>query len=143
MFTVYTDIDAIPSTIEFVHDSEAYFVLCDFSKTLFNETILVELEDGTYLNNNYFIDRFGSKLSVDSLSTSSKILANLGYFRDTKCFNISELGYNALGLISMLDNCIVYMSSSYAEAFSDIMYDTHKPYIIIGKDGIEYDRSNA
>lgn len=60
--------------------------------------ILRVLEEGEYINNSSYIDRFGVKLPLDSISSGSKCAFCVLYFPD-KVVDTRECGLNALSTI--------------------------------------------
>lgn len=78
----------------------------EFNKTKIVDTELVrlfiqEIDQGTYLNEFYFTDRFGAKLPISNLSTGCKA-AILVALEPSVCIDIRECGNNARDLIIKL-----------------------------------------
>lgn len=90
---IYTDINEVHSDKKYVMDCEPYFMKTGISGTNFNKFVLKEIENGSYYSKNYFIDRFGVKLPLESLSTTSKLAMLVNEYSDV-IWDLSEAGIN-------------------------------------------------
>ncbi len=109
MINLYIGKDSLPKDKHFVFDSSSVIGAVDCCGTDFQKLVLKEIEKGTYYNKVQFVDRFGVNLYYDCMSMGSKILFGLEGLPDT-IINCDECGYNAIKLISLIDNCNCYFS---------------------------------
>lgn len=95
MVTIYIrGIDEIPKDISVVDDVELEFNFVDLKGSDTVRGLIKQIEHGEWLNNESFIDRFGYKLWMDSMSTGCKA-ALVAACEPTKAINLRECGYNA------------------------------------------------
>lgn len=87
-------IDKIPPELEVIEDIETGFNLHEIKDTSETRKLLSLTEKGQWINTESFIDRFGYKLWLDSLSTGCKA-ALLAASHPDKVINLRECGYNA------------------------------------------------
>ena len=106
MLNIYTDINAIGTQKKLVYDVNLYFKALNFDKTDYIVNVLHKVEEATWIGHRGVKDRFGDIISLDDISTSSKILLILSKHDKNIVVNISEIGEYALTFIP--DNCSVY-----------------------------------
>ncbi len=123
---IYTDIKGVCSDKKYIRDCEPYFMKVGISNTHFNKFVLQEIENGSYYSKNYFIDRFGVKLPLESLSTTSKLAMLVNEYRDV-VWDLSEAGINiGYVLTRIFDGCVLIPKSSirvYDWGYKDIKVD--------------------
>lgn len=73
MLKIYTNPD-IEKDKNFILDPDYLLFGCKIMDNEYNRNVIREIDKGTYLNEHFFIDRAGQKLSLQYLSTSAKIL---------------------------------------------------------------------
>lgn len=79
----------------FEFDAEDLFMRTRLTGCEYDREVIKRLEQGEYLDNGGFIDRFGYKLPRMFLSTGAQILLSV-YHNPDKIVNGVELGHNAL-----------------------------------------------
>lgn len=73
MLKLYTNPD-IEKDKNFILDPNYLLLGCKIMDNEYNRNVIREIDKGTYLDEHFFIDRVGQKLSLQYLSTSAKIL---------------------------------------------------------------------
>ena len=107
MLNLWFGKENLPKNLEFVFDIEAAFTGMKLQDTYFTRKVMEEIEEGRFLDQEIFQDRFGRGLYSGLLSTGSKILLYVERYPD-KIVNASELGTNAVGLLLYLPEGNVY-----------------------------------
>ena len=92
---IYIGRENIPKDKILVYDVEDYFGTVKVKDTLINREIIEIIEQGEYIDEETFKDKFGRFLFIDCLSTSSKILICQSQEPEKYIFNAMELGVNA------------------------------------------------
>ena len=132
MLRIFTDRNLIPKDIDFVLNVEASFMMnVDFKKTQFVEKVLDSIEEGRYLNSDSFIDRFGYKLNISELSTTSKILIMANEYPN-KCINAVELGKAGHALVPLLKDACLYVGDGW-NYLSEILCSTKTQHELNGE----------
>ncbi len=109
MINFYIGEENLPKDKRYIRDPENTILMVKLCGTEFQKRVLAEIENGQYKNSLQWIDRFGSSLYYTDLSTGSKTLFALEGFPEF-VIDCDECGENALKMISLLDNCNVYLS---------------------------------
>lgn len=107
MLNIYVGEENLPKDKELIMDNEAYFAFVDTSDNSFIRRVLETVEQGSYLSEDSFIDRFGYKLPIDYISSGSQTLLNI-YSHPDKLFYGGEIGMNALEVLMFLKDGNVY-----------------------------------
>lgn len=113
-----------PTDIKFIFDVDSYCKGMRVKDNALNRKIISIIEQGSYISEDVFEDRFGRGLYVSCLSTSSKILILLNQKPDV-LVNCSEIGLNALDLILECLDCMVYLDCSCLRFNSEIKCDVY------------------
>ena len=131
MLNIYTSMNNIPKDKKFINDNEVFFKSLGLYDRKFVEPILEQIEQGSWRNNTTFVDRFGTVLYSDSISTGSKTLINITSSDDV--FNSNELGLNAIQYLLMNVSGNVYLKKKsmfnidYEVDINNIMVDGITP----------------
>jgi hypothetical protein len=96
MLNIYIGEDNIKSGLQKVTDNDLEFNLVGLSDTDVVRMILRDIEQGEYVDEYKFKDRFGVMLYSDVMSTSSKTLINIACGDGSKVYSGAELGANAV-----------------------------------------------
>lgn len=113
MLRIFTDRSFIPKDMDFIFNVESSFDIDGVLKpSEFTDKVLGFVEEGRYLDSDSFIDRFGYKLNISELSTTSKILF-LAKEYPNKCINAIELGKAGHALLPLLDNACLYVGNGW------------------------------
>lgn len=105
---IYTTMDKVPKDTRFVFDVEAHIINCGIEDNDFNRMVLKEIEKGSYRDRTRFIDRFGDKLNMFDLSTSSKVLICVNSFPN-EVINGVEMGDNCGNCLFKLKKGSIYL----------------------------------
>lgn len=127
-----------------IWDIEKEFHLITLLGTDTEREIIAEIEQGKYLDNLSFLDRFGYKLRREYLSTGCKVALTVLHNPD-KIINTVECGMNALGTI------ITYCKDGNILIYTDeqkipYIHDTLAKNISVQLDGIhftDFDKLNS
>lgn len=102
---------------EFVRDAEAYFIKADIKGTPEQRALIHDIDCGSYLDNQYFLDRFGAKVSLRDISTGCKVGLLVSCISG-KVINGQECGNNARdSIIRNIRNGSIYIK------YNDISID--------------------
>lgn len=100
--SIYFDgVDTLPD-MKLLEDVNAWFYYISIDGCSYDKLILRDIEQGEYLSNSEFLDRFGRPLPRNFMSTGSKC-ALLVYHSDNALVNGAELWRNALK--ELLEHC--------------------------------------
>lgn len=91
---IYVGKENFPDNLDIWLDPEKMIYAVNIEENDFNKKVISEIEQGTYLNNRAFLDRFGYKLYLSSISTGSKILIE-AYNVKNAAIVADEIGMNA------------------------------------------------
>ena len=127
MLKVYTD-DSLFNKDDFIFDVECAIAVYGYNYNEFAKKVVFTIDHGNLVDKSYFIDRFGFKLYLDELSTTSKALICLEKVGNSKIVNFMEVGSNAGELIGLLDNGSFYMSNR--ERLRDFLWNVSEPVSI-------------
>jgi hypothetical protein len=118
MLNIYIGEDNIKSGLKKVTDNDLEFNLVGLSDTEDVRMILRDIEQGEYVDEYKFKDRFGVMLYPDVISTGSKTLINISCGDSSKVYSGAELGANARRVLMKLNNGNVY----FREHFDRLSY---------------------
>lgn len=104
------DSSLIPKDLKFIKDAEAEFVDTKLRDDEFTRTVLRELEQAEYVDEEVFKDRFGRELYSSCLSTGLKTLLLLAY-NPTAVVDCNELGISGWGFLSLLKDGYAYFEN--------------------------------
>lgn len=107
----------------YILDVETVFNEVGVTDCLEARLILKQVEQGEYLDKGRFVDRFGTKLYVDELSTGSKALLALIQCKD-KVLNFNEVGIQALNLaITLFKEGYIFVNRYYGRLPDNVDID--------------------
>lgn len=109
MLNIYVGKDNLPRDKQFIFDVESIFPGVTITGTNVQRYVISDIEKGEYVDNKRFKDRFGGLLYYTDMSTGSKAIMVVDFFKDY-IINCDECGENALGLMSLLDAGNVFLS---------------------------------
>lgn len=98
---IYVGKENFPNNLDIWLDPEKMIYAVNIEENDFNKKVISEIEQGTYLDNRAFLDRFGYKLYLSSISTGSKILIE-AYNVKNAAIVADEIGMNAKILLLTL-----------------------------------------
>lgn len=99
---IYVDETTCPQDKKYVKDVDAFFDLeVKLRDTAFTRLVISKIEQGQYLNEFQYIDRFGTALYRENMSTTSKILLSVSEHPEY-VFCGDELGLNGHALLFRL-----------------------------------------
>lgn len=93
----FEGVDELPD-LPIEHDVDTFFMEVTLDGSDYDIKIMSEVEKGQYIDNDQFIDRFGTTLSRDRLSTGTKTALAL-YHSDAVILLGVEMGRNALASV--------------------------------------------
>ncbi len=99
---IYVGRNNFPKDKKIWYDPEKMIYATKITDDTFNKKVISEIEQGQYLDAGSFIDRFGYKLHMSSVSTGSKILLEVN--NTDNAIIADEIGMNAKRLLLTLDN---------------------------------------
>ena len=119
MLNIYVDnnYNDIPN---FVFDVEAFFGFTKLKDDEFTRLVLKELEQGEYVSEYSFKDRFGEGLRSIHLSTGSKILLCVYYYPEYT-FNGVELGANGYHLLTKCPTGSIYFQCPINDFYDEFI----------------------
>lgn len=94
----------------YIHDVEREFLFLKTLEPVSSEIIIRRIDGGHYLDNKSFIDKYGYKLPITSLSTGSKILLLVN--NTDKVINGIEMGQNAFELLIQSVDGTIYLEDA-------------------------------
>lgn len=101
MLYLYTNIGWVSNKMPIILDPENCIYQVDFVGTDFQKKVLEEIEQGLYLNERTFIDKFGQTQHLDQLNYDSKALLVLDTFGDDHVVDMSKCCDHTLALTTL------------------------------------------
>lgn len=116
---IYVGKNNLPKNKKFIFDVEAEFFRYGIKDCRLSKEIIKEIDNGKYINESTFLDRFGVSLYTDYLSTSSKALLLLISCKD-KVLNFDEVGDNAIKYaLTHFNSGNIFISDYYGDIDED------------------------
>ncbi len=112
MINIYTKRNLIPNGINIIDDPEGTFGFASLTGSDFQKLVIHDIDKGSYLDKDKFIDRFGVAVSIRELCTGTKSLILLEMLGNDNVIDMTECGGNALAYISLLDNVKLYINGN-------------------------------
>lgn len=122
MISIYTNLDTLPKDKKFIFDADAAILSVEIIGNEFQRRILNKIEHGEYYDSSRFIDRFGISLYYDSMSTGSKALFLIDFYKDSAIINCTECGENALRMLSYINEGNIFIDNRLNPLPWDIDY---------------------
>ena len=119
--------------LEIIRDPAGLFDMKGINDTKEVRLILKEIEQAKYLNEQYFIARFGEKLPIEFLSTGTKVAITASAVHD-KIIDLRECGINARDFIfKYIDNAhVLAYAPGYGICYEDEEDDKSKEFLCNG-----------
>lgn len=109
MINIYIGKENLPEGMDIIFDPDKALLAVPITGTDFQKLIIKEVDKGEYLDDSFFIDRFGGRSYLTSLSTGAKAMLELEAFPNSAVC-CDGVGNNAFKYISHLTNCNAYFS---------------------------------
>lgn len=118
MLNVYIGRANLPEGKDLIYDVEKFFGVTKLLDCDFVKSVLEKVEQGRYMSEYAFYDRFGYGMKSNCLSTGSKILI-CTFMYPEYVINATELGDNGISLLHECTNGSVLFTRSSIE-FSSV-----------------------
>lgn len=133
MLKIYTNPD-IEKDKNFILDPNCLLLGCKIMDNEYNRNVIREIDKGTYLDEHFFIDRVGQKLSLQYLSTSAKILLAIPVADDI--INGTPMGNNCGKLLLQNTEGNIYMPVG---RLCSLVYEPYNRKLDLAVDGVKID----
>ena len=133
MLKLYTNPD-IEKDKNFILDPNYLLLGCKIMDNEYNRNVIREIDKGTYLDEHFFIDRVGQKLSLQYLSTSAKILLALPVADGI--INGTPMGNNCGKLLLQNTEGNIYMPVG---RLCSLVYGPYNRKLDLSVDGVKID----
>lgn len=130
-FTTNPDIEKDKN---FILDPNYLLLGCKIMDNEYNRNVIREIDKGTYLDEHFFIDRVGQKLSLQYLSTSAKILLAIPVADGI--INGTPMGYNCGKLLLQNTEGNIYMPIG---RLCSLVYEPYNRKLDLAVDGVKID----
>lgn len=133
MLKLYTNPD-IEKDKNFILDPNYLLLGCKIMDNEYNRNVIREIDKGTYLDEHFFIDRVGQKLSLQYLSTSAKILLAIPVADGI--INGTPMGNNCGKLLLQNTEGNIYMPVG---RLCSLVYEPYNRKLDLAVDGVKID----
>lgn len=133
MLKIYTNPD-IEKDKNFILDPNYLLLGCKIMDNEYNRNVIREIDKGTYLDEHFFIDRVGQKLSLQYLSTSAKILLAIPVADGI--INGTPMGNNCGKLLLQNTEGNIYMPVG---RLCSLIYEPYNRKLDLAVDGVKID----
>lgn len=116
---------------DFLFDVNSIFVDIEIKDTKFNREIIKTIDGGTFLSGTHFLDKFGAKIPLNFISTTSKILLGVQY--ESRVVNGMELGINGGNLLIREPRGRIYLPANMLKYYDYGMDNTKMDVLIDGQ----------
>ncbi len=133
MLKIYTNPD-IEKDKNFILDPDYLLLGYKIIDNEYNRNVIREIDKGTYLDEHFFIDRVGQKLSLQYLSTSAKILLAIPVADGI--INGTPMGNNCGKLLLQNTEGNIYMPVG---RLCSLVYEPYNRKLDLAVDGVKID----